>query len=458
MMNVRKFEISVVNLIAAVVASLAVSFHCIAYQDEHRDTKSNRVDELAVSYISNVKHQAELKDLILKERLQGILPALMSRENIDMWLLISREYNEDPILKTMLPSDWLHARRRTMLVFVRDPVNAGNVKRYTLGRYDIGEFYQNAWDKKTQSDQYMALAALIKQYQVRNIAINESLDFGLADGLVATEKRLLLNKLPESLHHKIISSEPLAVSWLETRTATELAHYKTLVELTKAMIQEAFSARVIVPGKTTTDDVIWWLRQRTDDLGLQTWFQPSISIQRKAGTDTSSVIQYGDLLHVDFGLSYLGLHSDIQQHAYVLKNNEQDAPDGLKQALKVGNQLQSILTSQFQQGMSGNKILSNARAMAIDKGLQPTIYSHPIGPYGHNAGTSIGMWDNQEFLQGSGEWPLHGDTAYAIELNVKTLMPEWQREIRIMLEENAWFDGKQVRYFYPRQESLILVR
>ncbi|TKB44562.1 aminopeptidase P family protein [Thalassotalea mangrovi] len=419
--------------------------------------KATELEQLAANLVGSIKQQALRKDQLLVERLDIILPGLMKRENIDMWLIVSREYNEDPILKTLLPADWLHARRRTMLAFIRDPLQPENVHTYSLGRYDVGEFYQNVWDANEHSSQFAALVALIARFNVGSIAINQSEHIGLADGLVVTDKQLLLANLPKEMQKKLVSAQPLAVSWLETRTASEIKHYQNLVQLTKAIINTAFSSQVIKPGVTTTEDIVWWLRQTVNDYGLTTWFQPSVSLQRKDKDNAETVIGHGDLLHVDFGISYLGLNTDIQQHAYVLAPGEKDAPQGLKQALAQGNQLQALLTNSFKTGVTGNQLLQSVRAKAVALGLKPSIYSHPIGPYGHNAGTSIGMWDNQSFLPGSGEWPLHANTAYAIELNVTSYIPEWQREIRIMLEEDAWFDGEKVEYLYPRQEQLILI-
>ncbi|QDP02907.1 M24 family metallopeptidase [Thalassotalea sp. PS06] len=437
---------------------MAVSLSLLVSVTAKASDNHSSIDNIAADLVLSVKQQAVRQDELLQQRLDTVLPGLMARENIDMWLIISREYNEDPILKTLLPADWLNARRRTMLVFIREKAEDNRVLTLSLGRYDVGEFYQNVWDMEKYANQYQALTALIEKYQVKTIAVNESINVGLADGLVATDKSLLLENLDNIYKQRVISAEPLAVSWLETRTSDEIDIYRKLVGLTKALINDAFSTKVIRVGQTETKDLVWWLRQQVRDLGLQTWFQPSVSIQRKDIADKSQVIKHGDLLHVDFGISYLRLNTDIQQHAYVLQPEEDNAPQGLRLALKQGNQLQTLLTDNFKVGIDGNTLLKMTRAKAIEAGLKPTIYSHPIGPFGHNAGTSIGMWDNQKFLKGSGEWPLHANTAYAIELNVTTPIPEWQRDIRIMLEEDAWFDGDKVEYLYPRQETLILVK
>lgn len=414
------------------------------------------------------RQQAQLIDELLQQRLTQILPPLMQRENIDMWLLISREYNEDPVLKTMLPATWLSARRRTMLV-IFNPGAGKAPELYAVARYDVGTAFKKAWDLEKQPDQWQALAELIRSKNPKRIGINQSASYGHADGMVATELDLLKQALGAEQSGKLVSAEKLAVGWLETRLPAEIKQYKNLAAIGHQLIAQAFSNKVVTPGKTSTEDVVWWLRQQSTQLGLPVWFHPTVSIQRPSSSKfdqikafsaakTDNIIQPGDLLHVDFGLTYLRLNSDQQQHAYVLRPGETDAPDELKQALKLGNQAQDILTGNFKTGLTGNALLAKSLNDAKSKGLKATIYSHPIGHHGHAAGPTIGMWDNQHGTPGSGDYPLHPNTAYSIELNVAVDMPAWGNEIRIMLEEDGYFDGTKFHYLNGRQQQLHLIR
>jgi Xaa-Pro aminopeptidase len=244
--------------------------------------------------------------------------------------------------------------------------------------------------------------------------------------------------------------------------------YQKLVAITHEIIAEGFSNRVINPGVTTTDDLVWWFRQRVTSLGLTTWFHPSVSVQRSdtvnfehlrsfSNRPENDVILPGDLLHVDFGITYLRLNTDIQQHAYVLRPGEIEAPAYLKKAFATSNRLQDILTSQFKTGITGNNILKAAREQAIKEGIKPSIYTHPLGLHGHAAGPTIGLWDKQEGVPGSGDYPVFPHTAYSIELNSSTFIAEWGKEIRIMLEEDGYFDGQNFRYIAGRQEKLRLI-
>ncbi|TXI89991.1 MAG: M24 family metallopeptidase, partial [Burkholderiaceae bacterium] len=313
-----------------------------------------------------------------------------------------------------------------------------------------------------------ALIALIKQRQPKKIGINISKDFGHADGLDQTDYDEFQKRLPNELRSRVVSAEPLAIRWLETRTEREMQFYPQLIRTTHAIIEEGFSERVIVPGVTTSDDVVWWFRQKIRDLGYDTWFHPTVDIQRAdpdnkeaqrsfSSRPKNDVILPGDLIHVDIGITYLRLYTDIQQHAYILRPGETSVPESIKTAFAKANRLQDILTSQFKSGVTGNQMLAAALAQAKQEGINPSIYSHPIGYHGHAAGPAIGMWDQQSGVSGTGDQVLRKNTAYSIELNASSLIPEWKKTIRIMLEEDAFFDGQKVRYIDGRQKEIYTI-
>ncbi|AGP86503.1 Xaa-Pro aminopeptidase family protein [Alteromonas mediterranea U7] len=421
---------------------------------------------LANSVLS-MKERSALIDTILEQRFSDVLPEIMEREGIDMWVLMSREYNEDPVLKTMLPSTWLAARRRTMLV-IYNPGDGRPLEKLAVARYAVGSLFEKAWDKEAQPDQWQALKHIIESRNPTKIAINTSDAFALADGMTSTEYNRFMATLSDEFKRRVVSGEMLAIGWLETRSELEMKHYPALAQIGHSLIATAFSNEVITPNVTTTDDVVWWLRDQTRALGLTNWFHPTVSIQRKdsevfdqisafSKRPGENIIRPGDLIHVDFGITYLRLNTDQQQHAYVLKPGEKDAPASLKNALKAGNQLQDILTSNFKVGRTGNTILNMSRQQAIEQGITPAIYTHPLGFHGHAAGPTIGMWDAQEGVPIKGDYPMFAQTAYSIELNAASFIEKWNKEIRIMLEEDAFFDGKSVTYLDNRQTEFHLI-
>jgi Xaa-Pro aminopeptidase len=413
------------------------------------------------------RERAEVVDHILKDRFNNLLPKLMDDTGFDMWILISREYNEDPVLKTMLPATWLNARRRTIIVFYRNK-EKNTIEKFAVARYNFGDNIISAWDKEKEPDQWSRLIQLIEERNPESIGLNYSENFNICDGIVKTDYEAFLSYLPKSFKSKVKSAEQLAIGWIETRTSTEMTIYKQLVDITHDIIAEAFSEKVITPGITTTTDVEWWMRDKVTNLGLETWFHPTVDVQRTAeklgnhlyafsNRPEDMVILPGDLVHCDFGITYLRLNTDCQELAYVLKPNETEPPKYLADALRDGNRVQDIFTSNFATGKTGNDVLAASLSEAKSEGLRPSIYTHPLGTYGHSSGTTLGMWDSQGGVPVNGDYPLHENTVYAIELNTTVNIPEWQRDIRIMLEEAGFWGEDGFRYVNGRQTKLLTI-
>ena len=418
--------------------------------------------------ILSMKKRSEVRDRLLSDRFETVLPKIMNRSKIDMWVIIAREYNEDPVLRTMLPANWLNARRRTILV-IYNPGNGKKLETYAVARYDVGEIFKKMWDPEKEPNQYKALAELIDKKNPKKIGLNQSKHFAQADGLTATEYDLFKKSLSSKNRRKITSAEKLAIGWLETRSELEMNYYPGICKIAHDIIKEGFSSNVITPGITSTDDVVWWYRERIRELKLITWFHPTVDLQRSDNANfdflsafskskDNNIIQRGDMLHVDFGITYLGLNTDTQQLAYVLKENEGKAPKEIRDALSIGNKLQDILTDEFVTGRTGNEILLNALKKAKAAGIKPQIYTHPIGYYGHGSGPTIGMWDKQEGVPVNGDYPLYPNTAFSIELNAKVYIESWGKELAIMLEEDAFFDGNKCQYIDPRQTEMIIIK
>ena len=427
--------------------------------------RSGYADELKDRILS-LKERADITNQILEDRLDTVVPQVMRAAGIDAWVLIAREYNEDPIVKTMLPATWLNARRRTVLMFIDQGPEIG-IARMAVARYPVGDLFPGVWNPEQQPDQYERIAQILDEADPDRIALNYSDVYALADGLTYSEQRDFLQALPLRLRDRVVSSEAVAVGWLETRTAAEMTTYKTVMEIAHGIIAEGFSSDVITPGVTSTEDLEWWFRQRVNDHGLQTWFHTSIEVERSdrskqeiaANNLDPSLLLRGDHVHIDFGISYLNLQTDTQQNAYILREGETDVPASLQLALQKGNELQDILTSNFQVGRTGNDILRRTRQQALEQGIGPIIYTHPIGLHGHAAGTTIGMWDKQEGVPGSGDYAMQPNTAYSIELTALVEIPEWSREpMRMKLEEDGFFDGRQFNYIAPRQTEYHIIQ
>jgi len=408
------------------------------------------------------QQRAKVMNEILEWRLENIIPELMRREGIDMWIIICREYNEDPVFMSLVPEPSMAARRTSILIFY-DKGKKG-VERLTGSFYGMGKWYKSIYKDKTK-DQMTCLADYVKEHDPKKIGINESATWAFGDGLSASLKSSLVNALGTEYSKRLVSAENLCVGWLETRSPRELSVYRHICGIAHDIIGEFFSNKVIVPDITTTREVTWWIRQKFTDLGVETWFHPSVSIQRSKKEaskypDKNTVIRRGDLLHCDIGIVYLGLCTDTQQNAYVCKIGEEDAPEGLKEALRLGNKLQDIVIAEHKAGRTGNEVLKSSLEKAKAEGLNPSVYCHPLGIHGHAAGFVVGLWNSQDGVPVRGDYPLYFNTCYAIEMNNVYKVPEWDGQaVRMGLEEGGVFTEKDgCKFIDGRQTKLHLIK
>lgn len=415
-----------------------------------------------------LRNQTAIRERWLTQRLRTILPAVMREEGIDVWIVVAREYNEDPVLMSLLPATMLSARRRTILVF-HAPA-AGEFRAMAIANAGIGvdSHYQTMWNKTKTAEatetQEECLRRVVAECNPHAIGINVSSIVAFGDGLSHHEHGWLMDALGEGLADKCVTAEKVAVGWLERRLPEELDAANGINQMAHGIIAEAFSSRVVHPGVTTANDVAWWLRQRTSDLGLTCWFHPTVSIQRHGvnigdiGASPDVTIEPGDLLHCDFGLHYLGLATDTQQNAYVLRAHESEPPAGLAKALRVANCQQNILADNMIAGRTGNDILAGALNQMKADGIVGRIYTHPIGTHGHGAGPFIGRYDKQGGLPGVGELTLHDNTMFSFEMYIEARVPEWgDQVVKVATEQIVSFRDGAIAYLGGRQTELHLI-
>ena len=420
-----------------------------------------------------LRQQAEVQQAWLKERLEVNLPAVMRAHGVDMWVVTMREYNEDPVFRGLVSATTFAARRRTIYVFFDRGPQRG-VERLALGGNSQGGLYEAYRAEQTTSttqkaelwgmDQWRLFARVVRERDPKAIAVNVSPDHNFADGLTVGEWEQMKEALGPDLEARIVRNPRLAIDYLALRVPSMTQTYRRLQGVVHEVISAAFSNLVVTPGQTTTEDVVWWMRQRVNDMGLGTWFQPSVEVQRmgveEADLGEHPVIQRGDVLHCDFGITAMGLNTDTQHMAYVLRDGETDAPAGLKQALARANRLQDILLEQTKVGRTGNEVLRAVLTRMAAEGLEGTMYTHPIGDHGHAAGPLIGLWDYQEGVPGRGDVPVLANMWFSTELQVTSAVPEWNgQKVRMALEEEAEVhaDGGMA-WVLRRQTELHLVR
>jgi hypothetical protein len=423
------------------------------------------------------REQASLQQEWLGLRLERVLPRLMREQGVEMWIIPVREYNEDPVFFSLVSPTTMAARRRTIYVFHDRGPEAG-VERIAIGGTSQGGLYQVVRDPAAAEgaagtdrrlaepfgpDQWTILTPIVRQRDPATIAVNISHEHAFADGLTAGEWEQLQGALGPEYVTRVVRRERLPIQYIEERLPEMLPTYVRMQEVVHATIAEAFSEAVITPGETTTQDVVWWLRQRNADMGVGSWFQPSVSVQRRGVSMADSanpVIRHGDVLHTDYGITVYGLNTDTQHMGYVLRPGETAPPAGLVAALRRANRLQDLLLEEMVAGRTGNQVLERTLARMREEGIEGTVYTHPIGDHGHGAGPLIGLWDRQEGVPARGDLPLRPNSWFSIELQATTPVAEWDDQpVTMALEEEAALDeGGRRHWVLRRQDAFHLVR
>jgi Xaa-Pro aminopeptidase len=432
----------------------------------------NQTGKTSPPRLPSMREQAAIQQGWLRLRLERVVPELMRKHNVSMWLVVCREYNEDPVFRSLTSPTVFAARRRTMLVFYDRGPEQG-IERLALGGGSNGGLYQVYRDPQVENrelwgdGQWALLRKLIAERDPKTIAVNISPTHAFSDGLSAGEWEKLQQTLGQEYLKRVVRAELLPLEYVETRLPEMLPTYRQMMEIVHRIIERAFSKEVVKPGRTTNQDVVWWMRQQVNDLGLGTWFQPTVRVQRKGSgipsnlaEDAPLVIERGDVLHCDFGLTALGLATDTQHMGYVLRAGEVDVPEGIKRALAHTNRMQDILMERMKPGRTGNEVLAGAIAAMKAEKINGTFYTHPIGDHGHGAGPLVGLWDRQEGVPGRGDVKIKPNTWFSIELGARTPVPEWGgQELFVGQEEDAAIDAEgKIAWVLKRQTKYHVIK
>lgn len=396
-------------------------------------------------------------------RLETVLPALMREYGVEMWVLSMREYAEDPVFWSIKDPTTFAARRRSIYVFY-DRGPAEGVERLALGGGSQGgnfTAFRSSRPAPTEAtgelwgdEQWRLFRELVEERDPANIVLNIDEHQAFSDGLHSGEREALEGALGNKYVARIRREPRLALNFIALRIPEMMPRYRKIEETVHAIISQAFSNAVIEPGVTTTEDVVWWLREKLQALGMTTWFHPSVSIVGRpdGASSEDGVIERGDVLHTDFGVIAMGLKTDTQHLGYVLLPGETESPAGVGQCIANSNRLQDILLEHMTPGLTGNEILANTLAQMRSEGIDGTVYTHPIGDHGHGAGPIIGRWDAQEGVPHRGDVLLRPSTWHSIELQATTDVPGYG-PIRCMQEEEAYLDENGDRHWAFRRQS-----
>lgn len=411
----------------------------------------------------SLREQANVRSMWLKKRFDTMLLPMMRKHNVSMWIVVNEEFHSDAVTEAITPPIPM-VGRRDFFIFAD---NGEKLERFAVVRYEeeqLKKFYTLVSPARDQTA--ATIRKIVEERNPKTIALNMGYGRGQTDGITHDAYQFLAETLGKDYESRFVSAGNLITDYLDTRLPEETEHYRTAVLVTDILTRRAFSNEVITPGKTTVGDVRWWFLQQLNNLGLTTWFQPDLRVQRQAKAnsnsqqflavaDESMVLERGDLIHIDCGLIYMGLSTDWQKHAYLLQKGEKDAPEGLKNALKNTNALQDAIFKFARVGMTGTEVYDAAMAEMKRQNINAMIYSHPLGNQGHALGASI------DFRRAIGTSPerIRLGSYMSIELNTSTKVPEWNDQtVTVMAEDDAFMTNKGYEFFRPRQTEFYLVK
>jgi Xaa-Pro dipeptidase len=404
----------------------------------------------------------------------AMLLDMMRRHNVDMWIIVNEEFHNDPITEYIAPPR-VYTGGRDIFVFV-DTGEKGLRKIAITGYSEesVQKFFESADDPQPADKQ---LRALWDTYHPAHIALGIDGRRGVTRSLTKSSHDYLADKMGAEAAQHFVPAQDLITEFLDTRIPEEFDTYNQMVIVTDRLTKRALSNEVITPGKTTVGDVRRWFYDQLWENRVSTWFQPDLRVQRK-GMDSSksrgflavakegTVIEPGDLVHIDFGITYMGLNTDWQKMAYVLLPGEKDVPAGLKQAIKNTNDLQdAMMLRAARPGRTGGEVYKLTMDEMAQKGITAMIYSHPIGDEGHGLGASIDFRAAQtvnpthEAVNASAAQTLRNGSYLSVELNTQTAIPEWGgQKIYVMEEDDAYLTDDGYKFFQPRQMEFYLIQ
>lgn len=414
----------------------------------------------------SVREQQAVRERWLKTRLDTMLLPMMRRHKIEMWIVTNEEFHPETVVPYIAPPIPYQGRRDFFIFADR---GTDKLDRIALVRYPE-EHLKNFFEvvNPPGRDIAAALKRIVDERNPKTIALNMGGVRGATNGLTYDAHKFLAETLGQKYVDSFVTAAPLIVEYMDTRLPDELEHYRTVVALTDILTRRAFSNEVITPGKTTVGDVRFWWLQQMNSLGLDTWFQPDLRIQRRnhetgktqqflSVAEENVVIQRGDVIHIDCGLNYLGLSSDWQKMGYVLRPGEKDVPAGLQAALTNTNRLQDALFAHIKPGAIGYEVYDATMADMKSAGIEAMIYSHSIGNQGHGLGAGV---DFRRPVAGATpfEPPFREGSYTSIELNTSTPVAEWGgQKVTVMMEDDAYLTSEGMKWFRPRQTAFYVI-
>jgi ketosteroid isomerase-like protein len=413
--------------------------------------------------LRRLMHEWEVK----LEKMELHLQPAMQRAGVDMWIIMSREFNLDPMLQMFGDygiSGW-YGHRNAYIFF--DPGNGEPLERTLLGTHQSGrmrEFFPTiiGYGEEGLTPH---LEEFVTARDPQRIAINRSRTVAMADGITVEMLAFLENAIGARYATRLVPAQDLIFDYISHRTPAELEIETDASVRTWHILRRAFSNEVVTPGRTRLMDIYGFILQEWQDQNLEFNFAPGITIYRRGvqgGIDDTDnpVVEPGDLLHVDFGVRLMGLVTDQQHVAYVLRPGETEAPAGLQQLFEQSVVVGDLFVEELKAGNIGTDVKTVVEERATLEGIQSSVYGHTQGNWVHGAGART-VFDWPDRYGDFAREPVRANEFWSIEYSVRGEVPEWDNQVvGIPREEDAVVmpDGSGARFLVGPQLELWLIR
>ena len=437
--------------------SLLIIFYCATIFGQKLD------DQWNTRALQRLMHEWDVK----LEKMELHLQNSMRRAGVDMWIIMSREFNVDPILQMFGDygiSGW-YGHRNAYIFF--DPGKNKPLERTLIGTHQSGRMVEFFPTIISYGEEGLKphLSKYINKRKPKKIAINRSRTVSMSDGITVEMLAFLEDAIGPKYSSRLTSSQDLIFDYINHRTAAELEIETNASHRTWYILRRAFSNEVVTPGKTKLMDIYGFILQEWQDQDLEFNFSPGITIYRKGvngGIDDTEnpIVEPGDILHVDFGVRLMGLVTDQQHVAYVLRKNENEPPMGLQKLFKQSVIVGDFFAEELQAGKIGSDVKTTIEKRAAKQGIKASIYGHTQGNWVHGAGARA-VFDWPDRYGDFAREPVRSSEFWSIEYNVQGKVPEWNNQVvTIPREEDAVIkaDGSRARFIVGPQKEFWLIK
>ena len=437
--------------------SLLIIFYCATIFGQKLD------DQWNTRALQRLMHEWDVK----LEKMELHLQNSMRRAGVDMWIIMSREFNVDPILQMFGDygiSGW-YGHRNAYIFF--DPGKNKPLERTLIGTHQSGRMVEFFPTIISYGEEGLKphLSKYINKRKPKKIAINRSRTVSMSDGITVEMLAFLEDAIGPKYSSRLTSSQDLIFDYINHRTAAELEIETNASHRTWYILRRAFSNEVVTPGKTKLMDIYGFILQEWQDQDLEFNFSPGITIYRKGvngGIDDTEnpIVEPGDILHVDFGVRLMGLVTDQQHVAYVLRKNENEPPMGLQKLFKQSVIVGDFFAEELQAGKIGSDVKTTIEKRAAKQGIKASIYGQTQGNWVHGAGARA-VFDWPDRYGDFAREPVRSSEFWSIEYNVQGKVPEWNNQIvTIPREEDAVIeaDGSGARFIVGPQKEFWLIK